>query len=196
MKRLSLAVFCLALAACGSADITPDAGADAGAQPKKGEVLELDGLKSAVPADWKKEQPTSKLRTYQFRLPKAKGSEKDAELVIFYFGPGSGGSVDANLSRWKGQFKAPEGKTIDEVSRLDTFKVGAVEITYLDISGTYLFKNPPFDPNAKVQPLPDYRRLGVIFASENGPYFITVTGDAKTVASHKKAFDDWLKAFK
>ncbi len=192
MKHLILTGLCFALVACGSNQISSEAGDN---QKNQGEVVVLDGLKSTLPADWKKEKPLSKFRAYQFRLPKAKGDSKDAELVIFYFGPGGGGPVKANLARWKSQFKAPKGKTIDEVSKVDKFKVGDVDVVYLDISGTFLYKFPPFDPNAKVTPLPDYRRLGIIFQSEKGPYFIRLTGEADTVAHHKKAFDKWLKSF-
>jgi hypothetical protein len=71
-----------------------------------------------------------------------------------------------------------------------------VAITYLDITGTYLSKFPPFDPNAKVTRLPDYRSLSVYFGSANGPYFIRMTGPARTVTANKKGFDEWIKAFK
>jgi len=160
-----------------------------------GEEVTLDGLKSRTPASWKAQKPSSKLRTYQFALPHADGDGKDAELVVFYFGPGSGGGVDENIKRWKGQFQPAEGKKIDDVSKVEKFKVGNVQVTYLDVQGTFLFK-PPADPKAQGKPLPEYRRFGVIFASENGPYFITVTGPARTMAQHKKDFDNWLKAFK
>ncbi len=159
-------------------------------------TVTLDGLKSDAPATWKAQEPSNKFRAYQFSLPKAQGDKEDAELVIFYFGAGSGGSVNDNLKRWKGMFQAPEGKSIDDVSKVEKLKIGNVEATYLDVQGTYLHKFPPFDPNAKTTKKQNFRRLGVVFASEKGPYFITVTGPAKTVESQKKSFDDWLKAFK
>ena len=135
-------------------------------------------------------------RFKQFRLP-AVGKDKDhAELIIFFFGPGQGGSAQDNIKRWKGFFRAPEGKTIDDVSKLEKFKVGDVKVTYLDVSGTFLSKDPPFDPNAKEVKKPQFRRFGVIFESPNGPYFITVTGPARTMEMHKKGFDEWLKNFK
>ena len=74
--------------------------------------------------------------------------------------------------------------------------VGQTPVTYVDIHGTYLYKFPPFDPNAKVTPLPEYRRLAVVFDSKNGPYFITLTGPARTVAANKMPFDTWLGGFK
>src|SRR5262245_31870032 len=86
------------------------------AEDKKGIKVNLDGLESAVPADWKQEETTNKMRAFQFRLPKVEGDKEDGELVIFYFGPGEGGSVKDNINRWKGMFVAPQGKTIDEVA--------------------------------------------------------------------------------
>jgi hypothetical protein len=170
------------------------AGARAG--EGKGAEVTLDGLKSRTPADWKKEAPSNKLRAYQFLVPRADGDKEDAELVIFYFGAGSGGAAEDNIKRWKGMFQPPEGKQIDDVSKVEKFKVGDVPVTSLDVQGTYLYKFPPFDPKAKVQRKADYRRLGVIFESKNGPYFITLTGPAKTMAQHKKGFDGWVKGFK
>ena len=157
--------------------------------------VEFGKLKSKTPDAWKAEKLTSKLRTYQFRVPKAEGDEKNAEVVVFFFGPGGGGGIEDNLKRWKKMFLPPEGKTIDQASKLDLFKVGAAEVTYLDIQGTYLARNPA-DPNAKEQKNPGYRMLSVVFECDNGPYFIRMTGPAKTVEKNKKGFDDWIKNFK
>ena len=162
-----------------------------------GEAVELGTLKSKAPAGWKKQEPSNKLRMAQFVVPKVAGDDEDAELVVFFFGKGGGGSNDDNIKRWKGQFLAPEGKTIDDATKIEKFKVGKVaDIVYVDMQGTYKFKNPPFDPNAKEVRKPNFRRIGVIFDSDDGPFFITLTGPAKTMAKNKDAFDDWIKAFK
>jgi hypothetical protein len=161
----------------------------------KGTEVTLDNLKSTAPANWKSQPPSNKFRAYQFLVPGA--SDKDsAELVIFYFGAGSGGSVEDNINRWKGTFQAPQGKTIDQVSKVEKKKIAGAELTYLDIHGTFLSKNPPFDPNAKSERRENYRRFGVFFDSKNGPYFITLTGPAATLEREKKAFDSWLESFK
>ena len=161
----------------------------------QGTTVELDGLKSAAPAAWKKEEPSEQqrqFRRYQFRIPKEAGDEEDAQLIVFYFGTGGGGDANSNLKRWKDMFKAPAG----EKAKVETFKVGTVDVTEADIQGTYLSRFPPFDPNAKVTEKPDYRMVGVIFASPKGPYYMRLVGPAKTVEKHKKEFDDWLKNFK
>jgi hypothetical protein len=152
----------------------------------KGTVVTLGSLKSTTPADWKNQPPSNKLRAYQFAVG-------DADLAIFV---GISGSPTENINRWKGQFAPPEGKTIEDASKVDKFKVGPAEVTYLDIHGTYLSKNPPFDPNAKTVRKANYRRFGIYFACDGGPYFITLTGPARTLEQSKKSFDDWLKNFK
>jgi hypothetical protein len=165
-------------------------------EEKKGTVVEIDGLKSAVPADWKHEEVSSQFRVYHFRIPHAADDKTDAELIIFFFGPGGGGPADANVKRWKGMFIPPEGKKIDDVAKVETFKVGDVKVTYLDVEGTYKFKERPFDPSAKEELRTDYRLLGVVFESPKGPYFFRLVGPAKTVTQHKKAFEDWVGGFK
>jgi len=172
--------------------LTISLAAFSGAADEKGKVVEIDGLKSTAPAAWKSEEPKGMNRTVQFKIPKAAGDPEDGELVVYHFGKNGGGGVDANIKRWKYQFKnATEGKTT-----LDKFKVGTIEVVYLDVQGTYLFKFPPNAPNAKTTEKPDFRALNVIFQSPNGPYYFKFTGPAKTVESQKKAFDEWVKNFK
>jgi hypothetical protein len=170
--------------------------ADEKKEQKKGTIVEIDDLKSVAPADWKSEEVTTKFRTHHFRIPHVADDKSDAELTIFFFGTGSGGSADANVKRWKGMFLPPEGKKIDDVAKVENFKVGNVDVTYLDVQGTYKFKERPFDPAAKEELRPDHRMLGVVFESPKGPYFFRLVGPAKTVTENKKAFEDWVKGFK
>jgi len=156
----------------------------------KGTVVEIDGLRSKAPASWKEEAPANKMRYAQFKL---KGDGGDAELVIF---TGLGGGAKANVDRWKKQFVPPTGKTIDDVCKVEEMKLEGRSATYVDISGTYLFKNPPFDPNAKEERKPEYRMLAIYLDGKNDVYQIKLTGPAKTVEAQKKTFDEWVKAFK
>src|SRR4051794_21702547 len=84
-----------------------------------GQVVELGGLTSKTPADWKMQEPSNKFRLYQMAVPKADGDKENAELIVFFFGAGGGGGTDENLRRWKGMFIPPEGKSIDEVSKVE-----------------------------------------------------------------------------
>ncbi len=162
----------------------------------KGTLVGFDGLSSRTPADWKEEKPGSRMQFKVFSLPKAEGDSEDAVLTIFFFGPGGGGGVKDNLARWKGMFAPPEGKTIDEASKVKEFKAGQVPVTLLDVSGTYKSRLQPFNPDSPVKEFAGYRMLAVVFESENGPYFMRLVGPAKTVAKHQESFETWLKNFK
>jgi hypothetical protein len=167
-----------------------------GQEGDKGADVTIDGLKSRTPADWAEEPSTSRMRVHQFRVPRAEGDSSDAELTIFFFGPGGGGDAASNVKRWKSMFAPPEGKRPDDIAKVEQFKVGDIPVTYVDVDGTYKFKARPFDPNAKEELKPDYRMLAVYFGSPHGPYFFRLVGPAKTVTQHKQGFDDWLKGFK
>ena len=59
--------------------------------------MKLQDIQLEVPATWKQQQPTSRLRAGQFQLP-AVGKDKDsAELVVYFFGGAGGGVVGKEL---------------------------------------------------------------------------------------------------
>ena len=159
----------------------------------KGTVVDLDGAKSAAPSAWKEQPPSNRMRLAQFKLPRANGDSDDAELVIF---KNAGGSVRDNINRWKGQFTAPEGKSIDDVSKVEEIKIAGRNATLLDISGSYLMKQRPFDPSDRGEKRPGYRMLAAQYEGPQNLYHIKLVGPAKTIEQYKKGFDDWLKNFK
>ena len=156
--------------------------------------LELGGMKAKVPAGWKEEAPTSNMRLTQFKLPKAEGDSEDAELIIFFFKSGSG-SADDNLKRQLNKFKPLEGKDKVE-AKLEKLKIGKYEAPYQDITGTFLSKSRPADPAAKVTEKTNYRQLYVVLLTDNGDFYPTLVGPAKTVEKHKKDFEEMLKGLK
>jgi hypothetical protein len=164
----------------------------------KGVTVEWGKLKSTTPADWKEETPSNKMRLAQFKLPKAEGDSEDAELALFR-SPG-GGSIQDNLARQEKKFEIPAGKKPEDVIKTEKTKIGGNEAVYMDIQGTFLKKFPPFDPNAKITKVSDYRQLYVIFEAKEDDatvlYTMTLLGPTKTIEKHKKAFDQWLKNFK
>ena len=156
----------------------------------KGVLVEWGGMKSTTPAGWKEETPSNKMRLAQFKLAKEKGDPEDAELALFA-SPG-GGTVEANLERQVKKFElAKDAKPV--VSKI---KLGKEEAMYQDITGTLLKKFPPFDPNAKITKVENYRQIYVIFEGKDAVYSLTLLGPAKTIEKHKKEFDEWLKNFK
>src|SRR5262249_24393603 len=149
----SLAAGLAALVALAALTATGQAADD-----KKGVEIVLDDIKSTTPANWVREEPANKMRFAQFKLPRDKDDKADGQLVIF---KGLGGSGKDNVKRWKEMFTPPEGKTLDDVAKVEEIKVAGYDALYLDVSGTYKFKAAPLDPAAKEERLPGYRMLAV-----------------------------------
>src|SRR5258708_34072117 len=56
-----------------------------------------------VPGKWSIAPNTSAIRKATYRIPAAAGDPEDTQLTVTT----AGGTVDANIERWKGQFKYP-----------------------------------------------------------------------------------------
>ncbi len=147
------------------------------------------GLQWAAPADWTSKGST-RMRAATYGIPAAAGDSEDGECAVYFFGPGQGGSVRANMRRWLGQFRTPEGGPVDESASIEETKVGEIAVTRLEVSGTYLFKPAPFAP--KVTPKPGYRMLAAIAQGPAGPIFFKLTAPAKTAAKAEVAFEKML----
>jgi hypothetical protein len=155
--------------------------------------VSLDGLKSKTPAGWVEETPSNRMRFAQFKIPKAKGDKEDGELIVF---KGLGGSAKANIARWQAQFIPPEGKTIDDVAKVEKVKIGGTEATQLTIEGTYKYNPAPFNPASKTENRPNYKMIAIHFDGPSDVYHIKLTGPAKTISEQQKAFEEWIKGFK
>jgi hypothetical protein len=157
-----------------------------------GVTVDLGGLKATAPAAWKEVPVNSPVRLKQFAVP---GKDGDGELVIFYFGPGEGGGVQANIDRWKKQFAPPPGKTEEQSSKTETVKLATTKATVVDVVGTFMWKARPMDPGPG-EPRPNYRMLAAVLETPKGNYFIKLVGPAKTIDKSHKEFMAWLKSFK
>lgn len=121
----------------------------------------------------------------------AQYSVGDAECVVYFFGPGQGGSVEANITRWSGQFAAPEGKPAAATVTKST--VHGLAVTRMDISGTYTATGGA--AMASQTPKVGNRMLAAIVEGPGGNLFIRFSGSAKTVAAQVAGFDSLLASF-
>jgi hypothetical protein len=147
-----------------------------------------------APSEWIKETPSSSMRKAQFKWPGQKGQDS-AELAVFYF-PGTGGSVEANLQRWYGQFKQPDGSpTTDHVSQKKE-QVNGMKVTEVYVTGTYLKSTSPMMMQGPVEELAGYAMLAAIVEAPNGPWFFKATGPKATIDYWRQSFDQFTKTFK
>lgn len=143
----------------------------------------LGPLSAVAPKGWVAQQPSSSMRVAQYGLP---GPAGEATLGIFFFGPGQGGSVEANIERWFGQFKQEDGQPAQ--GRRWTRQVGDIEITGVDVSGTFSAGMGMGDTT----PQAGYRMLGAIAVHRSGTVFFKMTGPDQTIAQWAVSFDEFL----
>ena len=145
------------------------------------------GLRLRAPEAWISEPVTSNMRVSQYRLPHAEGDAEDASLVVYYFGQGQGGSVDANLERWAGQM----GQTMEK-SQKQSMTVNGLNVTLLDVTGHYSADMTP--GSAEKVDKPNSRLRAAVIGTQNGPYFIKLVGSVKTIGRWDQEFTSYVKS--
>src|SRR5580658_2991462 len=152
----------------------------------------VDGLKYSAPAKWSLE-PDRPMRVATYKVPAAAGDPEAGECGVFFFGAGQGGSVQANLDRWTGQFQTPGGQPIGSPKTAKQ-TIAGFSVTTVDISGTYMQTSGPM--MAAKQAKPNYRMIAAVIEGKQGPLFIKLTGPKKTVAAAEADFQSLLKSIK
>jgi hypothetical protein len=142
-------------------------------------------LKWADPAGWTS-QGSAPFRVVTYSVPAVPGSEK-AECIVYFFGPGQGGSVEANLDRWKGQF-SQNGKTAE--AKVARRTVHGVPVTTIDLTGTYTATGGQVKEGQGA--LPGYRMLAAIAEGAGGNIFIRFIGPEKTVTAGLGKYEQLL----
>ena len=151
------------------------------------------GLTFTAPNGWKPVATSSSMRVAQFTVPRASGDAQDGELVVYYFG-GSGGTVEANIERWVGQMQQPDGRPSTAVMKRQSRTVNAMKVMLVDVSGTYVAEVTPGSPQRHNSP--NFHLRAAVIETSNGPYFIKLTGPAKTIAASEKSFEAFLSSLK
>jgi hypothetical protein len=118
----------------------------------------------------------------EFAIPAVEGDKNDGRLTIM----AAGGSVEANIDRWIGQFSQPDGKSTKDQTKSEKITVDGQEVHLVDISGTYKDQRGPLAP---AQTFENYRMLAAIVSTKDaGRYFLKLYGPKKTIAANEEAF--------
>ena len=115
----------------------------------------------------------------------------DAECVVYFFGQGQGGGVQANIDRWKGQFSQPDGKPV--AAKTGKRTIHGLPVTTVEVAGSYAGMAGPM--GAPAAPKPGYRMLGAIVENPGGNVFLKFAGPAKTITANQAKFEQLLSSF-
>ena len=146
------------------------------------QAAQAGGLSWKPPPGWTAEPPSSPMRVVTYRVPAASGDAEPAELGVFFFGKGEGGSVDANIDRWLAQF-TPEASAAKPSRKVETVK--GIRVTRVSAEGTYS-SGMPGGPRT---PKTGFVLLGAIAEGPGGNVFFKLTGPGKTVKKAAPQFE-------
>jgi len=177
-----LVVGLLAAAGGGGGTMAADAPASGARTAGPTTRIALGDLTAPVPSAWASQPPANAMRLVQFRVPAAPGSG-DAELVVFYFGRGQGGSVDANIARWGSQFSSSGGGPVKPT--VQHLTASGMPVTLAEFTGSYA-RGMGMGPEGP--PKPDQTLMAAIVERPGGNVTIQLYGPRPTVAANREAF--------
>jgi len=166
-------------------------GTSGGASVPVGERVNLEGFSFQAPTSWKSEKPSSGMRLAQYRVDPAPGDTEPGECALFHF-PGTGGSVQANIDRWIGQFQQPDGTNSADHAKVETFTSEGLNVTYVDVAGTYT--GGMSGMGAPADPKPGYRMVAGVVEMPAGPWFMKCTGPASTMEATAPGLKSMLRS--
>ena len=150
-------------------------------------TVEFLDLRSTLPVAWIEQEPSSSMRLAQFRVPGTE-SEGDANLILYYFGQGQGGSAEANIARWQSQFSNPGGGAVEPA--IKTMKVNDMAVTVVELRGDYARGVGMGQAGTAA---PDQILLASIVEAPRGNIYIQLHGPAATVSSQRESYMAFIR---
>jgi hypothetical protein len=149
-------------------------------------------IQLAAPAKWEKREPTNRIVEFEFAAKAAEGDANEARITIM----AAGGSIEANIARWMGQFSQPDGAATKDRSKVEQIKVAGQQVHLVDIAGTYRDQaGGPLSREPAVM-RSGYRMLAAIISTEKGRYYVKMYGPAKTMAENEAPFRSLVESLK
>jgi hypothetical protein len=162
------------------------------AQGAETEAVEIaDGaLSIEVGEAWKKVQPRVRIIELEYSIPAVEGDAQPGRLTVM----AAGGSVEANITRWQGQFTQPDGGSTKERTKTEEKTIAGQTVHLVDISGNYKDQRGPFAPAVQRE---GYRMLAAIVVTDKfGNYFIKAYGPKATMSKNEAAFKAMIDSLK
>ena len=153
--------------------------------PADPKVAAFAGLTAPKPATWiwrPAQQIGGIQRLAEYGVPGRDGSDQ-ASIVIFQ----AGGSLDANIERWKMQFRGTGGAPVEPIiSKLES---DGMPITLVEFLGDYKSMGSP-------NFVPGQQFLCAVIEAPAGQIFVRFTGPAATVELNRADFMNMIRHLK
>lgn len=188
MKRslFGSAIACALLNVPAVAALNAQASASASATAQSSGSVKLLGYDARVPAGWSPKQAASSMRLAEFAAPAG------AEVVVYFFGVSQGGTVEANLTRWKAQFSNPDGRPVEE--KITHEKTGDIPLTIAEYRGTYA-RGVGAGSSAD-QAKPNQILTAIVAETPRGTLFFQLFGPAAAVEAQRNDYFQFVRSLK
>lgn len=172
------------------APAAPALGTTATPQAQASARLAFIGLEAHAPLVWTMVPPASDKRLAQFKIT-SPGEGMTAEVIVYYFGKGSGGTAEDNIERWQGQFVAADNRPVTPL--IDRFQSNGMAVTTVELKGAYA-RGIGVGPVGV--PKPDQILLAAVVETPQGNLIIQLHGKAASVSAQKEAFLAFIRSIR
>ena len=142
--------------------------------------LRLEKVVFTVPEGWQAKPASSSFVLAEFVLPKSEADEADGRLTVSV----AGGSIEANIDRWRDQF----GGKPEQASQ-ERKEINGLNVTLVDFAGEFSDQRGPFAPATKRA---GYRMLAAVISVGDELHFVKSVGPRATMAAHADRFQQFI----
>jgi hypothetical protein len=190
MRRVMLWIMGAMLIAGGAVAVTTHAAAYNTDVYLYGPSFPVGDMEFTIPSKWRIEPVESPARGGQWRVPPLHGEGEGGEVVVFYFGPGIGGTAKENVEAWIGTMFNSEGHPAAAEVKHRT--VNGFKISQVVIFGTYnqvvLLSGVP--PVLKS----NYGLMGAVIENPGGNIYWRFTGPEPLVTANLPLFNKVIES--
>jgi len=180
-----------------SPTVAPPSGVDAGTKTPSGKDWSAPddhkqtrflGMVADKPVTWIEHPPATSMELTRFTVP-GKDDNPAAEIVVFFFGAGMGGSLDDNIARWQNQFRPNDDGSLLEPEITNLSAGDDIEVTLVEFIGDWLRMGAASYTN-------DQHFITAIVDSPSGMLFIRFVGLDTTVGPNRAAFVEMMESLR
>ena len=150
-----------------------------------GKSMSIAGITFTPASQWQDFGPSG-MRAASYSYGPLEPDKDSATMAVFHFGPGQGGTIEANMDRWIGQYSLPDGRDPATAAIRYDRQVAGYPAHVVTLYGIY---NESVRPMSKEKVAREnYRLVAIIVEAPGGNVFFKLTGPDKTAKIMIEAF--------